>query len=187
MPTHIRPARTEDAPAMAQVMVDTWLSAHHGQVPQGQWQRRRDEWTYEVSERGWRELLAEIDSGDNSQDCVYVAATDTDEIVGVALGRPAGLNLLTDAAEVSAVYVRSAYQSQGLGRGLIQAVAAHQAALGKSALIISALETNAPARSFYETLGGRVIGTHETEDYGFKEPQVVYGWQDIQALARSGM
>lgn len=187
MSTHIRLAKIEDAPAMAQVIVDTWLSAHRGQIPEGQWQRRRDEWTYAVSERGWRELLEEIDSGSNTQDCVYVAVTDEDEVVGVAVGCSAELNMLTNAAEVSVVYLRSAYQGQGLGRSLVQTVAAHQATLGKSALIIRALETNAPARSFYEALGGRVIGTHETEDYGFKEPQVVYGWEDIRALERSGV
>ena len=184
MSIHIRPAKIEDAPAMAQAMVDTWLSAHLGQIPEGQWQRRREEWTYAVSERGWREFLAEIAAGPNSQDCVYVALTDEDEIVGLAVGRPAKLNMLKNAAEVSAVYVKSAYQGQGLGRRLIQTVAAHQATLGKTALVISVLETNTPARHFYEALGGRVVGTHETEDYGFKEPQVVYGWDNIRTFDR---
>jgi GNAT superfamily N-acetyltransferase len=114
MPIHIRLAKIVDAPVMAQVIVDTWLSAHRGQIPDGQWQRRHDEWTYAVSERGWRELLEEIDVGSNTQDCVYVAVTDGDEVVGVAVGCPAELNLLTNSAEVSAVYLRPAYQGQGL-------------------------------------------------------------------------
>ena len=186
MPTHIRLAAIEDAPALARVMVDTWLAAHRGQIPDGQWQRRRQAWTYAVSARGWRDLLEEIDAGRNPQDCVYVAVTEDGEVVGLAVGCPARLNLLENAAEVSAVYLRSAHQGQGLGRRLVQTVAAHQARLGKRALIICALQTNAPARRFYEALGGRVIGTHETEDYGFKEPQVVYGWEDMRALAKSG-
>ena len=103
MSTRIRLAKIEDAPTMAQVMVDTWRSAHRSHIPQGQWQKRRDEWTYEISERGWREFLEEIDSGNNTQDCLYVAVTDTDEVVAVAVGCPAGLNLLKNAAEVSAV------------------------------------------------------------------------------------
>jgi ribosomal protein S18 acetylase RimI-like enzyme len=179
---NVRPAKAKDAPAMAHVIVDTWLSAHRGQIPDGQWKRRRNEWTYAVSERGWRELLEEIDSGSNTQDCVYVAAIDQDEVVGVAMGCPAGLSLLVNAAEVSALYVSLPYQGQGLGRRLVQAVASHQAALGRSALIISVLETNVSARRFYEALGGSVIGTHETEDYGFNEPQVVYGWKDVRVL-----
>jgi GNAT superfamily N-acetyltransferase len=186
MAIQIRLAKIADAPEMAQVMVDTWLSAHRGQIPEGQWQRRHEEWTYSVSERGWRELLEAIDAGSNLQDCVYVAVTEEDEVVGVAVGCPAGVTLLNNAAEVSAVYLRSAYQGQGVGRRLVQTVAAHQATLGRRALIIRALATNAPARRFYEALGGRVIGTHETEDYGFQEPQVVYGWADLRALERRG-
>jgi ribosomal protein S18 acetylase RimI-like enzyme len=186
MSIHIRPAKITDAPALAQVMVDTWLSAHRGQIPEGQWQRRQAEWTYAVSERGWRELLEEIDAGSNTQDCVYVAVTGEDEAVGVAVGCPASLNILKNAAEMSAVYLRPAYQGQGLGHSLVQTVAAHQITLGRRALMITVLETNAPARRFYEALGGCVIGTHETEDYGFKEPQVVYGWEDIRALESNG-
>lgn len=182
MPSHIRLAQPADAPALARVMVDTWLAAHRGQVPEEQWQRRREEWTYDVSEQGWRRLLAEIADGSNTQECIYVAATEAGEVVGVAVGCPAALDLLPNAAEVSALYVHPAAQGQGLGRGLVRAVAAHQAQLGRQALMISVLTTNAPARRFYEALGGQVIGTRQTEDYGFPEPQVVYGWKDISEI-----
>lgn len=182
MSVHIRHATTKDAPGMGKVMVDTWLTTHYGQIPDGQWNRRRDEWTYEVSERGWRSLLGEIASGKNNQDCVYVAVADDDEIVGVVVGCQPEQHIFENAAEVSAIYLSPAYQGQGLGRSLIEAVAVHQVRLGRSALIICALTTNTPAQRFYEALGGRVISTHETEDYGFVETQVVYGWKDIQLL-----
>jgi ribosomal protein S18 acetylase RimI-like enzyme len=182
MPTRIRPATLADAPALARVIVDTWLAVHRGQIPEGQWQRRRNEWTYAASERGWRGLFEEMNAEHIPQTCIYVAVTAEDEVVGLAVGSPAGLNLLQDAAEISAIYVRSAHQGQGIGRRLVQAVAAHQASLGRRALLISVLETNAPARRFYEALGGQVVGAHETEDDGFKEPQVVYGWENIDAV-----
>lgn len=178
----IRPATMADAPGMAHVMIDTWFAAHWGQVPEGQWQRRREEWTYADSERSWCRLLAELADGSNTEDCVYVAVTDAGEVVGVAVGCPAELDLLPNAAAVGLLYVQPAYQGQGLGRRLVQAVAAQQATLGKSALLISCLVTNLSACRFYETLGGQVVGTHETEDYGFPEPQVVYGWADIRSL-----
>ena len=179
----IRIATLADAPGMAQVMVDTWFAAHRGQVPDEQWQQRREDWRYADSERSWRSLLAEIVDGSNTQECVYVAVRDEGEVVGVALGCPAELDLLPNAAEVSTLYVRPPQQGQGLGRRLVQAVAAHQAKLGRQALMISVLTTNAPARRFYEALGGQLIGTRETEDYGFPEPQVVYGWEGIATLA----
>lgn len=186
MPIQIRLAKTADAPGMARVMVDSWLAAHRGQVPEGQWQRRREEWTYAVSEQGWRRTLAEIADGSNTEDCIYVAVTAADEVVGVALGCPSGLNLRENAAEVGLIYLLPAYHGQGIGRRLVQTVAAQQASLGRSALLIRALVTNAPARRFYEALGGRVIGAYEGEDYGYPEPQVVYGWEDIRAVASGG-
>lgn len=185
MATHIRLAKIEDTPAMARVMVDTWLAAHRDHVPEGQWQRRREEWSYSDSERGWRRLLEEIAAAEDPQDCVYVAVTDADEIVGLAVGCPTALNFLKNAAEVSAVYIRSRYQGLGLGRRLIRAVATHQANLGRTALLICVLETNASARGFYAALGGCVVGKRETEDFGYKEPQIVYGWEDIGDLAQS--
>ena len=50
---HIRAAQEPDAPAMARVMVDTYLRAHKGQVPEQAWLKRQQEWTYAESERGW--------------------------------------------------------------------------------------------------------------------------------------
>lgn len=179
----IRSATMTDALGMGRVMVDTWLAAHRGQVPDGQWQRRREDWSYADSERSWRSLLAEIADGSNTEDCVYVAVRDEGEVIGVAVGCPAELDLLPNAAEVSALYVHPTAQGQGLGRRLVRAVAAHQANLGRQAFMISVLTTNAPARRFYEAIGGQLIGAHETEDYVFPEPQVVYGWEDIATLA----
>lgn len=121
----IRAATMTDAPSMAQVMVDTWLAAHWGQVPDEQWQRRREDWSYADSERNWRRFLAEIADGSNTQECVYVAVRDEGEVAGVAVGCPAELDLLPNAAEVSALYVHPAAQGQGLGRRLVQVVAAH--------------------------------------------------------------
>jgi len=178
----IRRATLADAPAMAHVMVDTWFAAHRGQVPEGQWQRRREEWSYADAERGWRSLLAEIEDGSNTEDCVYVAVSAEDEVVGVAVGWAAESDLLPNAADVSALYVLPTQQGQGFGRQLVAAIAAHQASLGRQALLIGCLVTNAPARRFYEALGGQLVGTRETEDYGFPEPQVVYGWADVASF-----
>lgn len=104
-------------------------------------------------------------------------------MVGVAVGCPAESDLLPNAAEVSALYVQPTQQGQGFGRQLVAAIAAHQANLGRQALLIGCLVTNAPARRFYEVIGGQLVGTRETEDYGFPEPQVIYGWVNSQSLS----
>ena len=178
----IRPANLSDASLMARVIVDTWLEAHRGQIPDAQWQMRKRNWTYEVSERGWRELLTDINVGTNTTMSVFVAADNHERVVGLAVVQSASLKLLTNAAEISALYIASEWQGAGVGRRLVREVAAHQIKLGFESLIISVLKTNHAARRFYEALGGNIVGSHETEDEGFKEPQIVYGWSEIKLL-----
>ena len=103
----IRLAHVEDAPAMARVMVDTYLAAHRDQMPEAAWQKRKQEWTYVVSEQGWARTITDIANG-SSQLCVYVATTEADEVVGLVVGYPTESDAQT--GEISALYVRQDHQ-----------------------------------------------------------------------------
>ena len=69
----IRAAMVDYAPAMGRVMVDSWLSAHRGQMPDAAWRKRVDEWTPAVSARGWARTLTEREDGDAARDVLLVA------------------------------------------------------------------------------------------------------------------
>jgi ribosomal protein S18 acetylase RimI-like enzyme len=176
----IRLAREADAPAMAGVMVDTFLAAHHGQMPEAAWIKRKEEWTYAVSEESWAGTLRELDEDENAGMCIYVAEDEGGDLVGLAMGCPAESAEKTGA--VTALYVRESHQGRGIGRRLVQAVAAHLAQRGMPALEIGALAANAPARRFYEALGGRVVGERMFDEEGYLLPEVVYGWADTRRL-----
>ena len=182
---HIRQATSTDVQAMGNVMVATWLQAHKGQIPEGQWQQRKRHWTAAKSAEGWATLLADIAQGTNQDSCVFVAVADNDAVIGIALGNPANVGILAGAGEISSLYVNHNYQRMGVGREMVRVVAETLLGSGCEALTISVLETNTPARRFYESLGGVVIGTLETEDFGYREPQVIYGWPDIRVLTVS--
>ncbi|MFN8443444.1 MAG: GNAT family N-acetyltransferase [Caldilineaceae bacterium] len=175
---NIRPAQLKDAPAMARVMVDTYLTAHHGQIPEAAWQKRKDEWGYAESEAGWRRSISAI-ADDGEQMCICVAVNDRDEVVGVVVGHPTET---PQVGELSALYVRPEAQGQGIGRQLVQAAAAHLAAMGCTELHIATLAANAPARRFYEAIGGTVVGEREFDEEGVLLPEVVYGWPDIEVF-----
>lgn len=179
----IRHAREDDADAMAQLIVDTFFAAHATQIPAEALQRRRDDWTHETSAKAWRRPLRAIASGAETEDCIFVACTDDGDLIGLAMGTPA--EGLTHTGEVSAVYVRPDQQGRGIGRQLVQTVATWLHARGHNALRIMALAANAPARRFYETLGGTVVDEMEMDEYGCMLPFVVYGWPDIRALIPS--
>jgi GNAT superfamily N-acetyltransferase len=181
----IRLAQLEDAPAMGRVMVDTYLAAHRGQIPEEAWEKRRQEWTYEVSERGWSRALREIADGTSPYGCLYVAMDDAGGIVGLAMGGPADEEAGGAAGPLGAVYalyVRPEHQGRGLGRELVRAVAAHLARHGMTALEIGCLAANVPARRFYGALGGVVAGEREADEEGFMLPEVVYRWADTRTL-----
>jgi hypothetical protein len=51
-----------------------------------------------------------------------------------------------------------------------------------SALQIGCLAANAPARGFYEAIGGRLIGECLVDEDGIMLPAVVHEWADSTAL-----
>jgi ribosomal protein S18 acetylase RimI-like enzyme len=175
-------AREADAPAMGQVMVATYLAAHRDQQPAEVWAKRAEEWTPEVSADGWARTLSEIASGDRAQDCIYVALDEGGEIVGLAMGGPADAEKLPQTGAVYALYISTRHQGQGLGRRLVQAVAADLVQKGMTALQIGCLAANTPARGFYEAIGGHLVDEHLFDEEGVMLPEVVYEWADIQAL-----
>jgi GNAT superfamily N-acetyltransferase len=179
---HIRTAREADAAAMARVMVDTYLAAHRDQMPPEAWEKRAREWTYADSEQGWARTLHDIAADPNTQDCIYVAETPDQELVGLAMAGPANTEGLPPTGEIYALYVRASHQGQGIGRRLVQAAAAHQAQLGMTSLHIGCLAANAPTRRFYESIGGQVVIERLFDEEGVLLPEVVYGWPDIGML-----
>lgn len=182
---HIRAAREADAPAMGRVMVETYLAAHRGQMPEEAWAKRAAEWTPEVSAEGWAGALREIAADDGLRECIYVAVDEGDAPVGLAMGGPAQGNAESERGAVYALYVGASQQGQGLGRRLVQAVAAELHRRGFSALEIGCLAANAPARGFYESLGGRVAAERLFDEDGVLLPEIVYEWPDIAALVGS--
>ena len=179
----IRAAREADAPAMGQVMVDTYMTAHRNQMPDEAWAKRAEEWTPEVSAEGWARTLREIATDEQPQDCIYVAIDEGGAIVGLAMGGPADAAALPQTGVVYALYISTRHQGQGLGRRLVQTVAADLALKGMTALRIGCLAANTPARRFYEAIGGRLVDERLFDEDGVLLPEVVYEWMDIQALA----
>jgi len=177
---HIRHAHEEDADAMARAIVDTFLTTHADQIPEAALRRRKEEWTYEVSAKAWRRPLRNIAIGASKNDCIFVACDERGEVIGLAMGTPA--ENLAHTGEVSALYVRQDQQGRGIGRRLVQSTAAWLHARGHTALQICVLGTNAPARRFYEAIGGTVIGERDIDEYGFILQGVIYGWPDIRGL-----
>jgi ribosomal protein S18 acetylase RimI-like enzyme len=181
----IRSARETDAPAMGRLMVETFLRAHKGQIPEGAWQRRQEEWTWEVSASSWSRSIREIADGSSPKDCVYLAVDEAAaeaQVAGLVMGGPAEVGPWEEAGEIYALYVRYGYQRRGLGRKLLQAAVRHLRQLGMYSLVIGSVVANEPANQFYKSLGGQVVGQRESEDEGFPILEQIFGWEDSSRL-----
>lgn len=181
----IRPAREADAPAMGRLMVTTYLAAHRDQMPHEVWAKRTEEWTPEVSAQGWARTLRELAADAEAPECIFVAE-EGGELLGLAMGGPAHVELLPQMGAMYLLYVWQEHQGRGLGRRLVQTVARQLAVRGMSALQIGCLAANAPARCFYEALGGRLVGERLFDQDGVMLPEVVYGWADIGSITSGG-
>ncbi len=187
----IRYACESDAPAMGRLMVQTFLRAHKGQIPDGAWQRRREEWTWEVSAGGWIRSLREIADGSSPKDCIYLAVDAKakpaqEQVAGLIMGGPAEWGPWADAGEIFALYVSHAYHRRGLGRKLVQEAVRHLRHLGMDRLVIRSLVANDPANRFYESLGGKIVGQRQSEEYGFQILEQIFGWEDSSPILREG-
>jgi GNAT superfamily N-acetyltransferase len=182
----IRAAVGDDAPAMGRLMVESWLSAHRGQIPEAAWQKRVEEWTPEVSARAWARALTEGGEGNDERDVFLVAEDETGALVGLVSGGPADGQPSRSIAEIGALYVLPDRRGQGVGGALLRAASRELADLGFSALHIGVLTANLPARGFYAAMGGCEIGQGTTDEEGHLLPLTIYGWSDITTLIGDG-
>jgi ribosomal protein S18 acetylase RimI-like enzyme len=178
----IRPAVVDDAPAMGRVMVESWLSAHRGQVPEAAWQKRVAEWTPEVSARGWARTLAEQAGADPARSVHLVAEDDAGVLIGLVSGTVVADEPSGTTGEVGALYVASDCRGQGVGRALLREAAGALGGQGCSSLRIAVLSANLPARGFYEAMGGREVDARTFDEDGFLLPMAVYAWPDLATV-----
>jgi GNAT superfamily N-acetyltransferase len=176
----VRKARVSDAAAMGQVMVEAWLTGHHGQLPEAAWEKRRDEWKPEDSAAGWERNLRQLDADPSLREVYLVAVDEDDAIIGLVMGSPADAS--RQIAEISALYVLPDRHGQGVGRLLLEGVAAELSLAGFTSLHIAVLTANLPARAFYEAMGGRDIGERTFDEEGVPLAERVYAWPDIRVL-----
>lgn len=123
----------------------------------------------------WRDNMT------NNRRAVFVSEIDGD-IVGFGacgLQRDASLPY---RVEIAALYVLRRAQRHGIGRGLMVAMARELMAQGDASASLWVMEENAPARAFYERLGGKVIVRREQARDGFTSIGVAYAWDDLGRL-----
>ena len=166
----LRHATEADAATLGQVHVQAWREAYAGIIPDAVLA------ALNPAQRAamWRAGLA--------RGMVVHLAERHGPLVGFAAGRSQSDTSLPYSGEIAAIYVLRCAQRFGIGRALMAAVARDLLARGHSGATLWVLDTNSPARRFYEVLGGTVVASREEERDGFRATSIAYGWPDLTVL-----
>ena len=169
----IFPVGPDDAADLARVHVASWRETYPGMLP--------EEYLAGMSEethaRGFRRALLFA-----SKKNITLAAADRNGFVGYVDAAPSRRGPPSEA-EIATLYVLKAAQGQGVGIRLLCDAARALAANGAKSLLISVLKDNAPARAFYEHLGGVADPPRPQPGPGGRMvEEVSYRWADIGRL-----
>ena len=177
---HIRRAGMADAEAIAAVHVAAWRETYADLMP------AETLASLSVDERAvrWRRILGEPDPAVGT--AAFVACAPDAAVVGFgSCGRQRSQGL-ADAGfggEFQAIYILRVAQRRGVGRALMAEMGRDLAGRGLRGGGLWVLESNQSARSFYEALGGRVIGEREDRrGGGLVFAEVAYGWARLDSI-----
>ncbi len=154
----VRPAREEDAPALARVHVAAWRAAYRGMLPESHLENlsaaEKENTTRELilHPPGPRHRLLVLDRGG--------------AILGFAATGPARDEPLEGPGEVYAIYLHPSVWNRGLGRLLLNHALNALREDGFPGALLWVLERNARAREFYRTCGWVEDGETRTQWQG---------------------
>jgi len=164
----VRAATLDDAAAIARVNVSSWRSSFSGMLP--------DEFLASLSEANYAERWKRVIVEGSSK--VYVAEDETG-VVGFASGGRERAGEQGYKGELYAIYVMDAAKRRGFGRELVRAMVGGLRELALGDMIVWVLRDNAPARAFYERLGGVYVRSQPTTIGRATVDEVSYGWRRL--------
>lgn len=166
----LRPARPEDAAAIAAIHVSAWHHAYAGLIDSALLARQ----SVESRAKFWQTLLARTDSG------LTVLVTEREgRITGFGSAGRQRTPALLDAGysgEISALYVDPDHIRTGLGTLIFSALLAALRDAGHEHATLWVLADNVQSRNFYEKSRGTLLSheQHVEALNGIRE--VAYGW-----------
>ena len=174
----LRAARVCDAQDVARIYVEGWRNAYPGLLPDSLLVGMRAD---ERRGRAWARLIARSGSSER----VIVAETiggGSAKVVGFASGGAAREDGLGHDGEVNTLYVDDDFRGNGIGRRLFATMAVGLAERHGPSVMVWVLEGN-PARYFYESLDGRLVGRRPGSLGGADIVELAYAWPQASVLA----
>jgi ribosomal protein S18 acetylase RimI-like enzyme len=169
----IRAATGADIERIAFIHVEAWRETYRGLVPDALLAGL----SVERRVRAWSDML----NAGEAAPAILVAERDG-AIVGFGSACRARDTALGTDGEVTSIYLLDASKRQGIGGLLFRALLAWLSARGCVSTGLWVLDTNAPARRFYEAMGGRTGATKIDRRKDATLHEIAYVWDDIRSV-----
>jgi GNAT superfamily N-acetyltransferase len=172
----VRPARPDDAAAVARVQAVTWRTAYRDVLPVAV----LDDWDDAAATESWRAAVTAPPTPGHG----VLVALERDEVVGFAAYGPAelGAGEAPDPAgpttEIATLLVEPRWGRRGHGSRLLAAVADLAATTGAARLQVWLPETDRVSARFFESAGWAPQGWVRTLDTG-EEPLREVRWHTM--------
>jgi len=160
-----RPARPDEAEALAQLHVAAWRDAHAALAPTEATKKLGVASRLPV----WRGYLA-----DPAQ--TVLVAEQNGALGGLVCFGPASQRELGEQAEIKHLYVAASARQLGLGKALLDAALTQVAKDGYSKATLAVVAENTAARGFYRACGGQEVGTFVDAGPLWKSSNVIVEW-----------
>ena len=167
----VRPAKPDDAGAIARAHVAAWRTTYGGLLP--------PDFLASLSEEHYTERWTRV-IGDRSSRVFVVE--DGEQVVGFASGGRERAGETGFAGELYAIYVVAGAQGRGYGRDLVRSVAGALREVKLADMIVWVLRDNLPARGFYERLGGVYVRSQPITIGSATLEEVSYGWRKLDDI-----
>jgi GNAT superfamily N-acetyltransferase len=171
----VRAATGADARGIARVLVDGWQTTYVGILPA----EFLASFNYDRHEAGTRQHLDSLPASS----AVFVAVSESGDVVGVAHVRESEARLEDVSAELDSIYVLPSMQRRNVGGRLLEAVVRRLKDRDRRSMFLWVLRDN-PYRQFYERLGGELVNEPRQDEFGGTSVvSVAYRWGNLEALA----
>lgn len=171
----VRPAIPDDAEGIAKVHVQGWQEAYAGLLPQAVLDRQSVPYRLRL----WTDHLKEPPGNR----WTFVAVDPAAGVVGFVGATRAKPSLYGPAFKITVLYILQSHLRRGLGRQLMHALANALIGAGHGAVALWSLETNRPARAFYEATGGKLAAVLAERDGNSRVLLAGYRWRNAADLA----
>jgi GNAT superfamily N-acetyltransferase len=168
----IRKANETDLEDIIKVHVSTWESSYRSFVPS----EYIEAFIKKTKDKVWREQLRNI-IGKN----IFYLAEIRNQIIGFAIGGSVRSKDLNYMGELMGIYILKQHQRKGLGKALTHKIVEELLKMDINTMVVWVLANN-PYRSFYDSLGGRIVKKKKHEI--LKLPVVAYGYDNLNDLIK---